>query len=89
MNKTLNSLCLTQRMKNEMPLEPEQLEQVFDSLDADGACYLLRFLKMGINSRTFRLFITGNGFLTFDEFIAGFGKRNRQFKSKSNLKIGK
>lgn len=34
-----------------MPLEPEQLELVFDSLDADG-----------------------NGYLTFDEFIQGFGK---------------
>lgn len=33
-----------------MPLEPEQLELVFDSLDADG-----------------------NGYLTFDEFIQGFG----------------
>ncbi|XP_057371520.1 EF-hand calcium-binding domain-containing protein 4B-like isoform X2 [Daphnia carinata] len=39
-----------QRMQAEMPLDPEQLELVFDSLDADG-----------------------NGFLTFDEFIHGFG----------------
>ncbi len=38
-------------MHGEMPLEPEQLEVVFDSLDADG-----------------------NGYLTFDEFIQGFGK---------------
>lgn len=40
-----------QRMQNEMLLEPEQLELVFDSLDADG-----------------------NGYLTFDDFIQGFGK---------------
>uniref|UniRef100_A0A0P4XDC2 EF-hand calcium-binding domain-containing protein 4A n=1 Tax=Daphnia magna TaxID=35525 RepID=A0A0P4XDC2_9CRUS len=39
-----------QRMQDEMPLDPEQLELVFDSLDADG-----------------------NGYLTFDEFIHGFG----------------
>ncbi|KAI9564203.1 hypothetical protein GHT06_007941 [Daphnia sinensis] len=39
-----------QRMQAEMPLDPEQLELVFDSLDADG-----------------------NGYLTFDEFIHGFG----------------
>ncbi|EFX74347.1 hypothetical protein DAPPUDRAFT_251839 [Daphnia pulex] len=39
------------RMQHEMMLEPEQLELVFDSLDADG-----------------------NGYLTFDEFIQGFGK---------------
>jgi hypothetical protein len=38
-------------MQHEMMLEPEQLELVFDSLDADG-----------------------NGYLTFDEFIQGFGK---------------
>lgn len=38
-------------MQDEMPLDPEQLELVFDSLDADG-----------------------NGYLTFDEFIHGFGK---------------
>jgi Ras and EF-hand domain-containing protein len=38
-------------MQNEMLLEPEQLELVFDSLDADG-----------------------NGYLTFDDFIQGFGK---------------
>lgn len=39
-----------QRMQGEMPLEPEQLEIVFDSLDMDQ-----------------------NGYLTFDEFIQGFG----------------
>ena len=38
-------------MQGEMPLEPEQLEVVFDSLDTDG-----------------------NGYLTFDEFIQGFGR---------------
>ena len=37
-------------MQGEMPLEPEQLEIVFDSLDMDQ-----------------------NGYLTFDEFIQGFG----------------
>lgn len=38
-------------MQDEIPLEPEQLAMVFDSLDSDG-----------------------NGYLTFDEFIQGFGK---------------
>ena len=43
-------------MQNEMLLEPEQLEIVFDSLDADG-----------------------NGYLTFDEFIQGFGHVAQNF----------
>ena len=43
-------------MQNEMLLEPEQLEIVFDSLDADG-----------------------NGYLTFDEFIQGFGNVAQNF----------
>lgn len=41
-------------MQNQLPLKPEQLEVVFDSLDTDG-----------------------NGTLTFEEFIQGFGKRFR------------
>ncbi|XP_049803880.1 EF-hand calcium-binding domain-containing protein 4A-like isoform X1 [Schistocerca nitens] len=39
-----------QRMRGEMPLTPEQLEAVFDSLD-----------------------VHGNGYLTIDQFLAGFG----------------
>ncbi|XP_067656182.1 EF-hand calcium-binding domain-containing protein 4B-like isoform X7 [Haliotis asinina] len=39
-----------QRLRSELPLSPEMLEEVFDSLDVDG-----------------------NGFLTLQEFIDGFG----------------
>ena len=40
-----------QRLQTELPLNPEQLEDVFDSLDDDG-----------------------NGYLTLQEFIEGFGE---------------
>lgn len=40
-----------QRMRSEIPLSPEQLESVFDSLDVEG-----------------------NGFLTIEQFLSGFGK---------------
>ncbi|XP_064458799.1 EF-hand calcium-binding domain-containing protein 4B-like isoform X2 [Ornithodoros turicata] len=50
-NKGFVSKKDMQRLHGELPLEPDQLEVVFDSLDTDN-----------------------NGFLTLEEFTAGFGK---------------